>query len=87
MSRQCVSDWNPNDDRNAPDWWLDMTKAEQDAYMVEAKSEHEIIVEAERREKEKYADLICEVCCAPLHAPVYERTDGSLVCSLCERGE
>lgn len=33
--------------------------------------------------KPEYADLICEVCCVPLHAPVYERADDSLVCSLC----
>ena len=83
MPRQCVSDWNPDDDRDAPDWWLDMTKDEQDAFVEQERLHHEMEVEAERRKEEEYADLICEVCCVPLHAPVYERADDSLVCSLC----
>lgn len=53
MRRQCVSDWNPDDDRDAPDWWLDMTEDEQDAFVEQAKLDHEMEVEAERRKEEE----------------------------------
>ena len=30
--RQCVSDWNPADYEDEPDWWTNMTEEEKTAY-------------------------------------------------------
>lgn len=50
--KQCVSDTNPADDHDPPDWWVNMTKEEQDESIRDYMEDILMMVEAERREAE-----------------------------------
>jgi len=48
--KQCISDSNPSDDREAPNWWLEMTQQEQADYLLQAKADYDRILSAEEQE-------------------------------------
>ena len=54
--KQCVSDWNPADFEDEPDWWTNMTEAEKTAY----EDEQAVLGQAWREEMDRLEDELCE---------------------------
>jgi len=54
--KQCVSDWNPADYEDEPDWWTDMTEEEKTAY----EDEQAVLGQMWREEMDRLEAELCE---------------------------